>query len=418
MPPIALVDCNNFYVSCERVFDPTLDGVPVIVLSNNDGCAIARSAEVKALGVRMGEPVFKLRELVRKHGIRIRSSNYALYGDMSGRVDDVLLGFASRIENYSIDESFLDLSDYRGNLDALGREIRHRVRQWTGIPTCAGFGPTKTLAKLANAIAKDYPDLGGVCDLMSETTRDYWLPRMSVTKVWGVGPASAEKLARIGIKTVADLRSMAGSQVRHIMTVVGERTVFELRGVSCIDLELIPPAKKNTAVTRSFGQAVLELGEMYEAVASFATRAAEKLREQGQGTRHLTVFMHTNRFNDDPRYSASASVCFYEAIDDAPTLISAAKRIARQIWREGYRYAKAGVILNDLVSVEASAPVLFSNKNTRTSQLMTAMDEVNRRMGRGTIFPAAAGIGRAWRLKAEHHSARYTTRWDELPQVH
>lgn len=417
MPALALVDCNNFYVSCERVFDPKLENVPVIVLSNNDGCAIARSAEVKALGIKMGEPIFKIRDLIRRHHIRVRSSNYALYGDMSGRVDDVLSSYSPRVENYSIDESFLDLSDYHEDIDALGRDIRGTVKRWTGIPTCVGFGPTKTLAKLANAVAEDNPALGGVCDLMTDAARDHWLPLMPVAKVWGIGPAFVERLSLLGITTAADLRAMPGTHARQMLTVVGERTVMELRGISCMDLELMPPAKKNTAVTRSFGQAVTSLVEMTEALAYFATRGSEKLREQGQGTRHLTAFMHTNRFNNDPRYSASASARFIEPTDDAPSLITAAKRIAMTIWREGFRYSKAGVILNDLTAIGQGTGVLFSSQNARTPKLMAAMDEVNRRMGRGTVFPGATGIRRPWRLKADHHSPHYTTRWDELPKA-
>lgn len=416
MPTFALVDCNNFYVSCERVFQPKLEGVPVLVLSNNDGCAIARSAEVKALGVKMGEPYFKLRPLIREHRIQIRSSNYALYGDMSARVDSVLADFAATIENYSIDESFLDLTSMPGDLVAYGREVRATVKRWTGIPTCVGIGPTKTLAKLANAIAKDRPDMAGVCDLRLPEARAALLPTMSAGKVWGIGPAYVERLRAMGIATAADLAAMEPPLARELLTVVGQRTVLELRGVACISLELEPPPKKVTAVTRSFGKAVTTLAEMREAVSFYATRAGEKLRRAGQAAGHMSVFMHTNRFNDDPRRSASGAVRFAEPTNDTTALVAGALRVAKAIWRDGFRYSKAGVILTDLTAAGRGQAALFT-EDRRDPRLMLAMDRINQKMGRGTLFPAAAGTHRKWFLKAEHHSPRYTTRWEDLPRA-
>ena len=416
MPTYALVDCNNFYVSCERVFQPQLEGVPVIVLSNNDGCTIARSAEVKALGVKMGEPFFKLKPLIKEHRIQIRSSNYALYGDMSARVDSVLADFAPTVENYSIDESFLDLTGMAGDLVAYGRHVKATVKRWTGIPTCVGIGPTKTLAKLANAIAKDRHDMAGVCDLSTPEARAELLPTMPTGKGWGVGPAYVERLREIGITTAADLAAFEQTAARELITVVGQRTVLELRGVACIPLELEPPPKKVTAVTRSFGRAVTTLAEMREAVSFYATRAGEKLRRAGQATGHLSVFMHTNRFNDDPRRSASGALSFPEATNDTGELVSGALRIAEAIWRNGFRYSKAGVITTDLVPAGRGQASLLMNER-RDPRLMIAMDKLNGKMGRGTIFPAAAGTHRKWFLKAEHHSPRYTTRWSDVPSA-
>ncbi len=415
MPIYALVDCNNFYVSCERVFQPQLEGVPVIVLSNNDGCAIARSAEVKALGVKMGEPYFKLKPLIRQHRIQIRSSNYALYGDMSARVNSVLADFAPTLENYSIDESFLDLTGMRGDLEAYGREMRATVKRWTGIPTCVGIGPTKTLAKLANAIAKDRADMAGVCDLRSPEARAALLPSMKTAKVWGIGPAYVERLRLIGIETAADLAAMEPTAARDMLTVTGQRTVLELRGLACIPLELEPSPKKVTAVTRSFGRPVTTLIEMREAVSFYATRAGEKLRRAGQAAGHMSVFMHTNRFNDDPRRSASGAMSFPEATNDTSELVAGALRIAETIWRDGFRYSKAGIICNELTAACAGQRSLFAGTRPRDPRLMTAMDGLNQRMGRGTVYPAAAGVIRRWSLKAEYHSPKFTTRWTELP---
>uniref|UniRef100_UPI00186A0691 Y-family DNA polymerase n=1 Tax=Aureimonas psammosilenae TaxID=2495496 RepID=UPI00186A0691 len=273
---LALIDGNSFYCSCERVFDPKLDRRPVIVLSNNDGCAVARTAEAKALGIRMGEPFFKIRDLCRDEGVAVFSSNYTLYGDMSARMNAIYRDWSPDVEVYSIDESFLDLTGFgRRDLDAYARDLRATVRQWTGIPTCVGLGPTKTLAKLANHVAKKNLDLGGVCDLTDERSRSAWLERVEVGDVWGVGSASEAKLVAIGIKTAAQLRDLDVRLARKMLTVVGERTVLELRGIPCLALEDVPPQRKGCAVTRSFGEPVTTLAGMLEAVAAYATRAGE-----------------------------------------------------------------------------------------------------------------------------------------------
>ncbi|MBB3938091.1 Y-family DNA polymerase [Aureimonas phyllosphaerae] len=417
---LALIDGNSFYCSCERVFDPKLATRPVIVLSNNDGCAVARTSEAKALGIRMGEPFFKIRDLCRDEGVAVFSSNYTLYGDMSARMNAIYRDWSPDVEVYSIDESFLDLTGFgRRDLDAYARDLRSTVRQWTGIPTCVGIGPTKTLAKLANHVAKKNGELGGVCDLSDERTRSAWLDRIEVGEVWGIGGASEAKLVAIGVRTAGDLSRLDPRLARKMMTVVGERTVHELRGISCMPLEHVPPQRKGCAVTRSFGTPVTTLAGMLEAVAAYATRAGEKLRRHGLETAHLAVFMHTSEFNPRDRpYSAATTVHLPEASNDTLDLVRAAQRGARAIWRDGFRYAKAGIVMNDLIPTgRAPRPLFDARDREQSDALMTAMDVVNARFGRGTIVPAAAGIKREWQTKFEMRSPRYTTRVAEIPRV-
>jgi DNA polymerase V len=413
----ALVDGNSFYCSCERVFDPRLEGVPVVVLSNNDGCAIARTTEAKALGIKMGDPYFKIRGLVRRHGVRVFSSNYALYGDMSARVNETLARFSPEIEVYSIDESFLDLSSgIGGDAVAYAQEIRAMVRRWTGIPTCVGLGRSKVLAKAANRWAKTHPEFAGVCDLTDQALRDCVLAAIPVADVWGIGPAFARRLMAHGITTAAALRDIDNRRARQILTVVGGRIVQELRGVSCLPLELVAPTQQGCAVTRSFGRPVTELSEMADAVAAFATRAGEKLREHGLVAGVMQLFMHTSRFNDDPPCSSATSVRLLEATDDTLELVGHARRGVERIWRDGYRFVKAGVLLTDLVPAAAAPRPLFGGRDrARSARLMAAIDDINRRFGRDTVAPAGAGLACGWRPRAEHRSRRYTTRFDELP---
>ena len=300
---LALIDGNNFYVSCERAFDPRLVGVPVGVLSNNDGCFIARSDELKQLGVRMGTPAFKVRDLIQRHSVRVLSSNYTLYGDLSRRVNAVLAGFSPQIEIYSIDETFLDLSGFAGRgLLELCQDMRSTVRRWTGIPCCVGTGPTKTLAKLGNAAAKKRSEFGGVCDLVDDATRAAVLRDFPVEDVWGVGPATAAKLAAIGVTTAAGLRDIAPKCARAMGTVTLERTVLELHGLACIAVEDAPPQRKGLAVTRSFGRPVTSLDELREAVAAYAARAGEKLRTHGLVAGQICAFFHTSPHRDGPHH--------------------------------------------------------------------------------------------------------------------
>ena len=426
---IALIDGNSFYCSCERVFDPKLARVPVIVLSNNDGCAIARTAEAKALGIKMGDPWFKIRDACKRQGVRVFSSNYTLYGDMSARANAVYRDFAPRVEIYSIDESFIDLSDVREDRRReLARDLRATVRAWTGIPTCVGIGPTKTLAKLANHIAKSIPELGGVCDLSDEDERAAWLCRIHVGEVWGIGRASLAKLEAMGVDSVADLRDLDPRPVRKAMTVVGERIIHELRGLACLPLELMPAQRKGCAVTRSFSRRIEDRETMEQAVSAHAARLGEKLRRGGLGTTHVTVFYHTSEHDrGDPMRSVSTTVTLPEASNDTLALIKAARAGVAKTWRESpgdrpWRFSKAGVITTDLMPLNASPRALIGQLDReRSGPLMAAMDECNRRFGRGAVVPARAGLEAArkgWSTKFEMRSPRYTTQVGELPTAH
>jgi DNA polymerase V len=311
-PQFALVDVNNFYVSCERVFQPKLENVPLVVLSNNDGCAVARSAEVKALGVAMGTPWFRMQDLARRHGISAFSSNYALYGDMSNRVATILRDFAPDIEVYSVDESFLRIeavAHLYGGAPAMGRQMRERIRQWTGLPVCVGCGPTKTLAKLANHLAKKHAVFNGVCDLnsLSRPERLQWMHKVEVGEVWGVGRRLVLRLQAIDIHTVLDLRNASPKHLRAQFGVVMERMCSELRGISCLELEDIAPPRQQILSSRSFGVLVESVAELSEAVSTYVARAAERLRRQASVAAVVHVFVHTNRFKDDePQYNARA----------------------------------------------------------------------------------------------------------------
>ena len=415
-----LIDCNNFYVSCERVFRPDLEGKPVIVLSNNDGCAVARSAEAKLLGIKMGDPEFKIRDLIRRENVRVFSSNYALYGDLSRRVGDTLGSMVPTVETYSIDESFLNLGEFNGReVEPLARELRDRVHRWVGIPTCVGIAPTKTLAKVANFIAKKRPQYRGVCDLRSSRVRAELLPTVPVEEVWGIGGASAAKLAKLGILTAADLAALQLDDARALITVTGGRTVYELRGISCMPLELVEPTRKGIAVTRSFGAPVTSLTAMREALASYATRAAEKMRRYKVAADNLFVFMHTSTFNQDPFYSNGASARFAATTNDTGEVVSLAVRLGERLWKEGFRYSKCGVIITELLPETIRQPALWGELDRdRRERAWKVMDKLNANLGRDTVRILSAGPKEAaWKLKAEHRSPRWTTRWDELPRV-
>jgi DNA polymerase V len=417
-PVYALIDGNSFYCSCERLFAPKLARRPVIVLSNNDGCAVARTPEAKALGIAMGAPFFKIRDLCRKNGVAVFSSNYTLYGDMSRRMNEIYHQFAPEVEVYSIDESFLNIVGLARDYTAYAQELRQRVLRWVGIPTCVGIGPTKTLAKLANRTAKTYPELNGVCDFTDLAMREKYLGDTPVGELWGVGRASAAKLEAIGIRTVGELRALPPKRARQVLTVVGERMVHELNGVPCLPLEALPAQRKGIAVTRSFGKAVTTLEEMQQAVAAYATRAAEKLRRHRLAAVTGFVFMHTHAFNGDPWSHTGKAVEFLEPTDDTHELIYAATRAAAGAWRDGYRYAKAGIMLTELVPVaQVQTSLLATLDRERRARLMAALDGVNSRFGRHTLYPAIAGHRQSWATKFERKSPRFTTSWDELPVV-
>ncbi len=409
----ALADCNNFYVSCERVFDPALRDVPVAVLSNNDGCIIARSEEIKALGVPTGGPYFKYKRLLEQHHARVFSSNYALYGDMSQRVMQVLRQAAPEVEVYSIDEAFLHLTGIRCPVDQ-ARRARDTVRQWTGIPAAIGLGPTKTLAKIASRFAKRYPDYGGVFDITDRRDVDDLLSLVHVGDVWGIGPQYTRRLLGQGIQTACQLRDARDAWVKKQLTIMGLRTVYELRGISCLPLEAVRPAKKGITCSRSFGERIETIAALEEAVAAYVTRVAEKLRAQQSIAAILSVFITTKTFGRGPHYQNSYTVTLPNPTAHTPDLIRYAHRCLAKIFKPGFGYRKAGVIATGIMPQDAVQGDLFE-KATPSSEtaLMETVDAINQQWGRGTVFFAASGTRRSWQMQQER-SKRYTTRWDEV----
>jgi len=427
----ALVDGNNFYVSCERVFRPSLNGRPVIVLSNNDGCAIARSNEAKALGIKMGAPWFQIRHLEESNGLVALSANFALYGDLSDRMMSLAAGLGHRQEIYSIDESFVDLSGIRGDLVERSRKVRQRILQWIGIPCGIGIGPTKTLAKLANHIAKTaerkpgrYPDHHAqVCHLGAITNQelDDLMAATDVGEVWGVGPKIGAQLQAAGVKTVLDLKRLDLAMVKLKWTVVLERTVRELQGTPCIGLDHAPAPRQEIACTRSFGHAVQTLNELQEAVTDFASRASEKLRRQDSHTAQVLVFIRTSPFRvQDTQYSRSVVVPLRRPTYDTAAISQAALAGLKAIYQGGFNYAKAGVMLLDLRSASQHQHELDlegEEPDPNRGRLMQALDGVNSRFGRGALQLASAGTPdhrRGWMMKQERRTPGYTTRWGEL----
>lgn len=417
--PIALVDCNNFYASCERVFQPTLRGKPVVVLSNNDGCVIARSNEAKALGIAMGAPWHLNRDTFAKQGVIVRSSNYSLYGDMSARVMKILGEQAPEIEIYSIDEAFLGLGGLETRMVAHMRDARAAVLQWTGIPVSVGIAPSKTLAKVANRIAKKTPECGGVLALMGEAEQTAALGTLELTDLWGLAGRMETRLQALGITTPLQLRDADPKWIRSQFSVVMERMVLELRGQACLQLEDAVAARQTIMASRSFGRPVETLDEMEEAVATYISRAAEKMRRQNLVTPALQVFLITNRFREDePQYSGQHTVHLPIATADTSRLIRGALHGVRQIWREGYRYKKAGVVCLDLHPAERIQETLFHQADSmERRQLMASLDALNQRFGRGTVSFAAGGTRKAWALRSDQRSQAYTTKWTELLRV-
>lgn len=418
----ALVDGNNFYVSCERVFKPTLEGRPVVVLSNNDGCAVARSAEVKALGVKMGTPWFQMQALARRHGIVALSSNYELYADLSDRMMGVLAQFAPDQEIYSIDECFLGMDGFEHvDLMTYGREIRERVRRWVGIPVCVGFAATKTLAKLANHCAKkSLAGRDGVCDFgrLSPGERSALFASIPVGEVWGVGRRLSAQLEEQSIGTVEALRTADPTMLRRRYSVVLERTHAELNGESCLVLDETVANKQQIMSSRSFGQYVHELEPLKEAVASYIGTAAHKLRRQHSVTGMVQVYIRTNPHKADaPQYQRGLNVPLPEPTDDTLRLIRVAHWALKKIYRPGYAYQKAGVCLMNLSDAATVQKSLFCSGKDNT-RLMSAIDRINATFGRGTLHSAAEGVRQEWTMKREMKSPAYTTRWDELPQAH
>ena len=406
------MDCNNFYASCERVFNPALNGKPVIVLSNNDGCVIARSNEAKALGIKMGVPVYQIKDEIQKYGIAVFSSNYTLYGDMSSRVMSILSSLAPEIEIYSIDEAFINL-DGINDLQALGEKIVSQVVRGTGIPVSLGIAPTKTLAKIANKFAKKYPAYNRLCIINTEEKRIKALQLFEIGDVWGLGRRQAAKLEKQGVRTAYDFTELPGSWVRKNMTVVGERTWKELRGLSCIDMEAAPPAKKQIYTSRSFGKMVEDIGTMSEAIATHASTCAKKLRQQKSYAMSLMVFIHTNNFREDlPQYWKNTIIRLPVPTNDTLEIVHYALEGLKSIFMPDYQYKKAGVIITEIVT-SAQLGLFDTVDREKREKLMQAIDKVNGEH-RHLIKLAVQGNGRDWKLKQEQLSKRYTTDINEV----
>ena len=407
-----LVDCNNFYASCERVFNPSLNGKSIVVLSNNDGCVIARSNEAKALGIKMGVPAYKIKGLVKQHDVAVFSSNYVLYGDMSGRVMSMLAELAPEIEVYSIDEAFLNLEGIQ-NLQILGSEIVRQVTRGTGIPVIVGIAPTKTLAKVANKFAKKYPAYNRLCIIDTEDKRTKALQLTGIGDVWGIGRKQAAKLEKQGVRTAYDFTQLPGSWVRKNMTVTGERTWKELRGISCIDMEIAPPAKKQICTSRSFGKMVEDIDTMSEAIATHASTCAKKLRQQKSYAMSLMVFIHTNNFREDlPQYWKNTIVQLPIPTSDTLEIVEYALSGLKTIFMEGYQYKKAGVIITE-ITTNAQLGLFDSIDRDKRERLMQVVDKINGKF-QHHVKLAVQGSGRDWKLKQEQLSQRYTTDINEV----
>ncbi|CEN56435.1 Y-family DNA polymerase [Candidatus Methylopumilus turicensis] len=418
---IALIDVNNFYVSCERSFNPTLKSRPVVVLSNNDGCVISRSNEAKALGIKMGAPWFKCQDLVKKHQITGLSSNYALYADMSNRVMTILSDFSPNQEVYSIDECFLDLTGFeKKNLVEYGQQMRARILKWTGLPVCVGVGSTKTLAKLANHIAKKQAQFNGVCDLnqLSEGALKDVFSLLDVGEVWGVGRKLAIKLKALGIHTVLDLKQADSEYLRQQFSVVMEKTVRELNGTACMALEEIVPPRKQILSSRSFGHPVRDFNSLAESITLYMSRAAEKLRSQQSLANVVQVYIRTSPFKlDEPQYGNGITIPLPTPTDDTRQLVKIALWALKRLYQPNFNYAKAGVCLGELIPRASAQFDLFASgqSSSRSTKLMSTMDCINAKMGRESIKLASEGFARPWKMKQGNKSPNYTTHWDQIP---
>jgi DNA polymerase V len=418
---VALVDVNNFYASCERLFRPDLKGVPIVVLSNNDGCVVARSAEAKKLGIKMGVPYFQIRQFFEAMGGVWFSSNYALYGDMSQRVMTILEGMAPAVEVYSIDEAFIELSEsWAGDLVEYGRQVRERVQQWTGLVVGVGIGPTKTLAKLANYAAKKWPATGGVVDLRDEGRRTRLMAITPVDEIWGIGRRLSAKLNEQGIKTVAELVAADPKALRRRYGVVVERTVQELRGIPCAELEQEAQAKQQIICSRSFGERITTMEPMHQALAGYMERAAEKLRAEGMCCRHVTLFIRTSPFSGKaPYYGNQISTKLAVPTNDTRALLSLIAPLLSRIWVEDQHYQKGGVMLADFTPIGMQQGDLFAaeQQSPRSEALMKVIDKINHGQLGKVYFATRGRDTREWMMKREQLSPRYTTELRELPVV-
>ncbi len=417
----ALIDCNNFYASCERLFNPSLRNRPVVVLSNNDGCVVARSNEAKLVGVKMGQPVFEIKELVDKEGVAVFSSNYTLYGDISARVMQTVMTLVDEVEVYSIDEAFADLSGFTHyDLNDLGQDIRNRVMQWVGIPVSVGIAPTKTLAKVANHMAKKSVEFNGVCVLQNTEEIENALKKFPIEEVWGVGRKISKHLQNFGVVTAYDFSKMNEAWVRTNFTVTGLRMLKELNGFSCIPLSQLVPAKKTICTSRSFGKMVKEFEILAEAISNYAARCAEKLRKQHSCANMLLVFVNTNPFRSDlKQYNRHVFIPLPVASSSTPELIHYALLGLSSIFKEGYSYKKAGVIVSEIIPNNQVQQSLFDEVDrSKHAKLMAAVDLLNAKMGRDAVRMSIQGTDkREWKLRQESLSPSYTSKWDDLLEI-
>ena len=416
----ALADCNNFFASCERVFRPDLQGKPVIVLSNNDGCAIARSNEAKALGIKMGAPFFKIRDIVRRHNVAVFSGNMALYGDMSQRVRWVLEEFAPGIEVYSIDEAFLDLRGMKNiDFDAYAKRISAQCWKMTSIPVSVGIAPTKTLAKIASKLCKQYPKLRGGCYMHRPQDIEKVLRKLPIEDVWGIGRRTAPKLKARGVNTAYEFTQMPEGVVRMMLGIGGVRTWKELRGIPCLEFEDGFEAKQSICVSRSFSSEIYEVKELQEQIANFASAMASKLRKQQSVTSEMVVFAYTNRFREDvPQIQANTLVPFITPTAEERIIIAQAVSAAKTLFKQGFGYKKAGVIATKIVSEKHVMHSLFEDREAveREHKITSALDAINAAFGKGTIKLAVQGSGEI-KSSSENQSPHYTTRWSDIPLV-
>lgn len=409
------MDCNNFYASCERVFNPSLNGKPVVVLSNNDGCVIARSNEAKALGIKMGVPAYQIKDLVDSNQVTAFSTNYTLYGDMSGRVMSMLAELAPELEVYSIDEAFLNMDGIQ-DLQSLGTKMVNQVTRGTGIPVSLGIAPSKTLAKVANKFAKKYPAYNQLCIIDTDEKRIKALQLTEIGDIWGIGRRQAAKLEQQGVKTAYDFTQLSGAWVRKNMTVVGERTWKELRGISCIDMESAPPAKKQICTSRSFGKMLTDIEPMAEAIATHASTCARKLRKQKSYAMSLMVFIHTNNFREDlPQYWKNTVVHLPVPSNDTQEIVHYALTALKSIFMQGYQYKKAGVIITEITQ-GAQLGLFDSTNREKHERLQQAIDKINGEHSQ-RVKLAIQGMGREWKLKQEQLSGRYTTDINQIINI-
>ncbi|MGC9366707.1 MAG: Y-family DNA polymerase [bacterium] len=418
----ALVDCNNFYVSCERVFNPRIRDKPVVVLSNNDGCVVSRSEQAKQLGIGMGTPIFKCEQLIKKFDVQVFSSNYSLYADMSSRVMDVLRKFSPQVEIYSIDEAFLCVEKFKQkDYREYGEEIRETVAKWTGIPVSIGIAETKTLAKVANRFAKRDVDLKGVFNLTGHPDQDSFLKQVEIEDIWGIGPKYSLMLRKKGIVDGLMFKNTDENWVRERMTVTGQKTLLELRGKNCVELEMIPPDKKGITCSRSFGQPVEKFELLQQALATYISRAAEKLRKQDSIPLSMHIFITTNRFNqDEPQYANWIDIKLSKPTSYTPYLISLARENLGKIYKSGYRYKKVGVTFTGIIPSKEVQPGFFYHPDDvlNDHRFMKILDQINDRWGRNTVGFSLPGKKPSWSMSQKKLSPKFTTAWDQIPVVY